>query len=154
MQPDVFNQLAPDGKDRVQARCGLLKDVGDFTATNLAQPAGCHVQHRFAVYEDVARAVDCGWLRQEPGERQCSDAFSAAAFADHRNGLPGLDLKADPVDRHGLACVGAKADGEGADVQHPCRIRRPGTVVKRDFTGSGAGDACSPADFRSRYRGE
>ncbi|MGY3407511.1 hypothetical protein ACVWZV_003624 [Bradyrhizobium sp. GM5.1] len=82
-----FRNLEADGQHRIEARHWLLEDHGDFVATNI-------LHARFGQRQQVATgkpdaAFDAAvLLRNEPHDRERSDALARTGLADDRHGFP------------------------------------------------------------------
>ena len=112
MADQRFAQLLPDGQHRVQGRHRFLKDHGQLVAAQVGHLSGFQPQ-QIAVREADLAAVDARRLRwQETHQRHGGDAFAAAGFAHHANGLSGLNGERDLLHRAHAGAFAGERDGE------------------------------------------
>src|SRR5262249_53623670 len=98
MQPQGLGDLAADGEDRIEARHRFLEDHADIVAADLAHGALAELEQVPAL--EPYRAPDSSgrvWPRPPTGVG--APRLSAAALADDRHRLAGLDRERDAIDR-------------------------------------------------------
>jgi hypothetical protein len=107
VQPDGFDDLVPDGIDRVQGAHGLLKDHGDLVAPDAAQLLRFLGQQVLSLEEDLS-GLDAAGRGHEPEDGQGGDALAAARLPDHGQGLALADADVHTVHRPDQAVVGVE----------------------------------------------
>ena len=85
--PDHVGQLAPDGKQWVQSRRGILEDHRDLAAADALQLSG-RAREQVGSVEDHAATVDAPWLRYEPHHGLTDHRLARAALTDDGDALP------------------------------------------------------------------
>ena len=103
--------LAADAVQRVQARHRLLKDHAGDAAPGAAEGGGAGQRHVLPVQHHAAGGLRAGGQQAQDGVG--GERLAGAAFADHRQGLPGFQAERD-VCGDGAAGEG---DGEAVDLQ-------------------------------------
>ena len=121
-----LGDLVADTKDRVEARHRVLEDVGDTTATGLAQGL-CVTQEVASGKTDMSGAMGAvGGREGRDGEGR--DGLAAPALADERDAFAGVDMEADAGDGRDLATGCAEGDAEVLNLQqrfgHGACLRR------------------------------
>ena len=98
VQPQRLADLAADGQHRVQAGHRLLEDHADVVAADArASPARRASAGRGR--RSGSRRRSAGRLRDQAQDRHRGDRLAAAALADDRQRLAGVDMERQPVDR-------------------------------------------------------
>ena len=107
-----FAQLLPDGQHRVEGRHRFLKNHCQLVAAQIGHLSGFQPQ-QIAVREADLAAVDARRLRrQEAHQRHGGDAFAAAGFTHHANGLPGLNGERNLLHRAHARAFAGERDGK------------------------------------------
>ena len=125
---DGLDDLIADGHERVEGGGRLLEDDGEALAAKAA-----HLRlgegDEVVPLEADASAHRAGDGREQAHDRERGHRLAAAAFADQRQDLPGVQLEADAVDHAGGADRHGEAlDGEdgGASARNPRSARGAG----------------------------
>ena len=133
VQHDRFGNLRADGQHRVKRGHRLLKDHRDLVAADGAHLVGRQLQQIAAVKDDLALdAAIAGGRQLHDGHGR--HAFARAGFADHGQGLVGVDVERDVAHHRLPARIGPKGGGQVAQGKNRVRHGFP-------FTERGAGPA-------------
>ena len=108
-----FNNLLPDGVDRIEGQQRLLKNHRAASAAIAPQLAGAHRQHLVVPHLQGAGELTAPW-RVQAHQRPQGHALAGTRLANQRHHLPLLYLKGDPVDRVDGLPVAAKDDPQVA----------------------------------------
>ena len=98
VQLDRFADLIADGKNRIERGHRLLEDHRDLVASDLAHLLVTELEQILAAVDDLAADNFPRRRRDQPHDRQRSDALAAAGLADQPKSLALVDLEANAVD--------------------------------------------------------
>src|SRR2546423_2577859 len=114
--------LIPNPEHRVEATQGVLEDHGDVFAADLPNLLLGQLDDVGSPEEDLTTG-DAPRLLDQAKDRESGDALAAPGLAHDPQGLPGLEVEADAIDRLDHTVVGEELGLEIFDLKDRCRHR-------------------------------
>src|SRR5436190_8985384 len=115
MRLDRLADLGAHLEDRIQRGHRILEHHRDLGPADVPQLLLRHLQQILAVEVRLASNDLARGLRDEPEDRHRADALARAGLADDAEGLAGIDVVGDPVDRLNDAVFGRELHREIPD---------------------------------------